>query len=231
MKTIYRSILFTAITFGFCAFFPADECSMYVPAKEGSETELKNYSDNDKLTGRSVTKVVAVRKTAKGQEVELKSESFDKKDKAVSTSSYVVSCENGSFVIDMKSMVSQEQMASFKDMQVNIAADKLDIPANPQPGQALKNGTVKINSVSDGPINLNLSIVITNRKVAAIEDVTVPAGTFKCVKITYDAESKMMFTIKTKGVEWYAKDVGLVRSETYNSKDKLGGYTVLASKK
>ena len=161
----------------------------------------------------------------------MKAESFDKKEKSVGTSSYVLTCENGSFSVDMKSMVSQEQMASFKDQKVTIQADKLDIPSNPQVGQLLKNGSVKITSESESPISLNLSILISNQKVAAIEEITVPAGTFKCVKITYDAESKMLFTIKSKAAEWYAKEVGLVRSESYNSKDKLLGYTVLASKK
>lgn len=231
MKTILKPIVLAATVLAFSAFLPADECSMYAPVKEGSEMEYKNYSDKDKLTGTNRTKVLAVRKTAGGQEVEMKTESFDKKDKSVATSTYAVACENGSFMIDMRSMVSQEQMENFKDTKVNITADKLDVPANPQVGQALKNGVVKIETMNEGPIQMKLSMNVSNRKVAAIEDVTVPAGTFKCVKITYDVETKLLFTVKAKGADWYAKEVGLVRSETYNTKDKLQGYTVLNSKK
>ncbi|MCE3260407.1 MAG: hypothetical protein K0S12_2048 [Bacteroidetes bacterium] len=214
------------------AFLPADDCSLYIPVKEGSETEYKSFNDDNKFTGMSRNKIIAVKKVAAGQQVEIQSESFDKKEKSIGTSTYVVGCENGSFSIDMQSMITKEQKESFKDANATITADKLDIPANPQVGQTLKNGSLKMTTVtSDSPIGLNLTISITNRKVAAIEDVTVPAGTFKCVKITYDAESKMLFTVRTKGVEWYAKDIGLVKSETYSSKDKLMGYTVLNSKK
>jgi hypothetical protein len=232
MKTILKPVFFSAIVFSLSAFLPADECGMYAPVKEGSEMEYKNYTDNNKLTGTNRSKVVAVRKTASGQEVEIKTESFDKKDKPVGSSNYVVSCEGGNFSVDMRTMITQEQMESFKDAKVTIEADKLDIPSNPQAGQALKNGTVKMTTVSEGsPIVMKLTINVSNRKVAAIEDVTVPAGTFKCVKITYDVESKLLFTVKSKGVEWYAKEVGLVKSESYSTKDKLQAYTVLASKK
>jgi AAA15 family ATPase/GTPase len=232
MKAIVKSIALGMAVVSFSAFLPADDCSLYIPAKEGSETEYKTYNDDNKFTGMSRNKIISVKKGAAGQQVEIQSESFDKKEKPVGTSTYVVGCENGSFSVDMQSMITKEQKESFKDAKATITADKLDIPANPQVGQNLKNGSLKMTTVtSESPIGLTLSVAITNRKVAAIEDVTVPAGTFKCVKITYDAESKMIFTVRTKGVEWYAKDVGLVKSETYSSKDKLMGYTVLNSKK
>lgn len=205
---------------------------MYAPVKVGSEVEYKNYNDNGKVTGTNRTKVLAVRKTTGGQEIEMQSESFDKKDKSAGTSTYVVACENGSFSVDMRSMITAEQKESFKDSKVNIEADKLDIPSNPQVGQTLKNGTVKMVTESEGsPIVMKLTMNISNRKVAAIEDVTVPAGTFKCVKITADVETKLLFTIRAKTVEWYAKEVGLVKSETYSTKDKLQGYTTLNAKK
>jgi hypothetical protein len=63
--------------------------------------------------------------------------------------------------------------------------------------------------------------------VDAIEDVTTPAGTFNCVKISYDIETKTFMTMRASGIEWYAKDVGVVRSESYNGKGKLTGYSVL----
>jgi hypothetical protein len=232
MKTIVKPLLLSAVVIAFSAFLPADECAMYVPVKEGSEMEYKNYSDKDKLSGTNKTKVISVKKTATGQEVEMKTESFDKKDKPVGTSNYIVTCDNGSFSIDMRTMITQEQMESFKDAKVTIEADKLDIPANPQAGQALENGTVKMTTVSESaPIAMKLTINVSNRQVAGIEDVTVPAGTFKCVKITYDVESKFLFTVRSKGIDWYAKEVGLVKSESYSTKDKLQGYTVLNSKK
>jgi len=72
-----------------------------------------------------------------------------------------------------------------------------------------------------------MNVWITNRKVEAIEDITTPAGTFTCYKISSDVETKMMMKISIKSVEWYAKNVGTVRTESYNNNGKLTGYTLL----
>jgi len=78
---------------------------------------------------------------------------------------------------------------------------------------------------------MNITIAITNRKVEAVENVTTPAGTFECYKISYDIDTKMMFTVKVKGVEWYAKNVGLVKSESYSTDGKLMGSNLLVGVK
>jgi hypothetical protein len=229
MKNIFKKASAILLAVTSLSFFPGDDCVIYAPAKQGMELEMKNFSDNNKPTGSSRIKVLSV--TNGGRSIELQSEAFDKKDKSVGTGTYVMACENGVFTVDMRTMISNEQKESFKGMQVTVEGDKLDIPADPKAGQELKNGSVKMTAVSESPISFKLTMTVTNRKVAAIEDVAVPAGTFKCVKITYDAESKNIFTVRMKMAEWYAKEIGLVKSETYNTKDKLQSYTVLNSVK
>ena len=44
---------------------------------------------------------------------------------------------------------------------------------------------------------------------------------------TAKISTKMMIRIKNKSKEWYAEDVGMVRSETYNKRGKLMGYSEL----
>jgi hypothetical protein len=41
----------------------------------------------------------------------------------------------------------------------------------------------------------------------------------------------MMVNVKTKGVEWLSKGVGMVKSETYDGNGKLLGSNVLAALK
>jgi len=76
-----------------------------------------------------------------------------------------------------------------------------------------------------------MTVNVSNRKVEAVESLTTPAGTFECYKISYDVATKMMINVKTKGVEWFSKGVGMVKSETYDSAGKLLGSNVLASVK
>ena len=72
-----------------------------------------------------------------------------------------------------------------------------------------------------------LTFTILDRKVDAIEKISTDAGSFECVKITSHIEFKMMISMKMTVTEWYSKDVGLVKSETYNKKGKLQASTVL----
>ena len=68
---------------------------------------------------------------------------------------------------------------------------------------------------------------IYNRKVEAEEEISTKAGTFKCFKISYDILTDAMIDIKGSAIEWIAKDVGAVRTESYNKKGKLTGYSEL----
>ena len=75
---------------------------------------------------------------------------------------------------------------------------------------------------------MNMNIKILNRKVEASESVNTLAGTFDCYKITYDMEMKSIINITTKGAEWIAKGVGVVKTEQYDKKGNLTGYTLLS---
>lgn len=94
------------------------------------------------------------------------------------------------------------------------------LPAGMSPGQQLKDASFTLEMTS--PIPVTMTSNITNRKVDAIEQVTTPAGTFECVKVSYDTFSKVAF-IKTEGrtVEWYTPNIGIVRSEYYDKKGRV----------
>jgi hypothetical protein len=78
---------------------------------------------------------------------------------------------------------------------------------------------------------MTMTVKVYNRKVEAIENITTPAGSFECSKITYNIDTKVGLSVKLTGIEWVSKNVGVVRSESYNTKGKLQGYTLLTSLK
>jgi hypothetical protein len=112
---------------------------------------------------------------------------------------------------------------------MKLEGGSLELPSSMKAGDLLKNGDMKISFSNNGMNVMSITIVVTNRKVEAIETVTTPAGTYECYKITYDLATKMMINVKTKAAEWYAKGVGLVKSETYSLDGKLMGSSVLNS--
>jgi hypothetical protein len=206
----------------------AQDCVSYIPMKQGAIWETQHFDAKNKLT--STAKSVIKEKTTTGNNIKLviETESFDSKGKTQGKSSYSAGCDNGSFYLDMKGNIDQNGMNGFKDMQVNITADNLDFPKNPQPGQTLKPGKFSMDAQIQGmPGGFKMTVEVYNRKVEGTETITTPAGTFECVKISYDMKTSMMGDILSRGVEWYAKDVGLVKNEIYDSKGKLTGSSLL----
>jgi hypothetical protein len=127
--------------------------------------------------------------------------------------------------------MNQQSTDSYKDMEMTMEGGNLEMPWNLKAGDILKNGDLKMSFTSGGMTVMNMTISISNRKVEAVENITTPAGTFECFKISYDIATKMMINVKMKGVEWYAKKVGLVKSESYNNDGKLMGSTLLTGLK
>lgn len=205
----------------------AQDCTFYFPLKVGTTIELKTFDAKDKVT--SSLKEVVLEQTP--STVKFNCETFDKNGKSLTKGDFEVKCKDGEFVIDMSSYTRSIDMSAYKDMDVVIETDEMSIPAKPVAGQTLKNGGVTIKVNNGGMTLMNMNVKILNRKVEGFEDVTTPAGTFKCMKISYDIETQMVFNIKAKGVEWISQTAGLVRSESYNTKGKLQGYTILTSLK
>lgn len=60
------------------------------------------------------------------------------------------------------------------------------------------------------------------------EKVSTTAGKFDCIKISYLKRTKIVLKTETVRVtEWYAEGIGLVKSESYNTKGKPDGKTIL----
>lgn len=230
MKTLK---LFSIIGFSFILLpvIKSQDCKMFFPSKEGTEMELTSYDAKNKVTGSTHEKIIGKETIPNGVRIKFESENFDKKGQSQFKGEYSVKCENGTFYFEMNDMMSGESMKSYKKEDVEIKSDDLDMPANLAVGQTLKDGTLSIVMKNSTIQMMNMTIAVKNRKVVAIETITTPAGTYECYKITFDVETKMMFKMQSKGAEWIAKDVGMVKSESYDKNGKLAGSTLLTSLK
>lgn len=60
------------------------------------------------------------------------------------------------------------------------------------------------------------------------EKVSTTAGKFDCIKISYLKRTRIVLKTETVRVtEWYAEGIGLVKSESYNTKGEPDGKTIL----
>jgi hypothetical protein len=211
-------------------FVNAQDCTMYFPDRVGSTREMKSYDQKEKLS--SITRQEILEKIENGNDilVKVRSSSFDKKDEEIYTGDLELLCEGGIFKFDLKSYLDPATLASYEEMGVEITSDNLVYPSNLNAGDKLPDGALKMVVKSGNATIITITLNISNRKVESRESITTDAGTFTAYKLSYDVTSKMGFiTTNSSVVEWMAQDVGLVRSETFNKKGKLMGYSVLTA--
>ena len=217
------------------SFKPSDsDCQPYYPIKQGVVREMRNYKAGDKLTSRVVQTVTNATTTGSTFTLTAKSDCYDDKDKLTSSTDFIAKCESGVFYINLAANIDPDQTKARSNMTVKVTGDDIDMPSNPTNGQQLKGGTMTVsmsqNNAPPGIGTTNIVTTITNRKVdSASVSVTTPAGAFNCVRISYDITMKVLFNINSHVVEWYSKNIGKVRSETYSDKGKLNGYSILYS--
>ncbi|MDH5381024.1 MAG: hypothetical protein OEW75_09230 [Cyclobacteriaceae bacterium] len=203
----------------------AQDCIMYFPQEEGTIFEITNYSPKDKVESVSLNEIL--NKDVDGSDVTIHAQvsQYSNNNQDTIVVDYTAGCMKGVFQINMFTGL-QNSGGSFMELD----GDFLDIPANPSAGQKLEDKLIILKiapNAETGEALLNFKYNFVNRLVESIEKITTPAGTFDAVKMSYDVTVRIPFPVTLHVVEWYSKDVGQVRSETYNSKGKSKGYSVL----
>ena len=222
-----KSILFILIA----AFFPIltiaqDVCSDYLP-DEGTKMTYVNYDKKGKEQSTTSTEVLSIK--TKGDTAYFKVHQIVStgKEKNDMESDYEFKCADNNFIIDMRSVLNSEMMEAYKDATVTVTSNQMVLPGDMEAGMELDDGHVKMVIFMD-PMTTNITMRSFYRKVEAVEEITTPAGTFTAYKIKGYLEGKFAFMrVAFRTIEWYAHDVGIVRSETYDKKDKLIGVSEL----
>jgi len=131
-------------------------------------------------------------------------------------------------IFDMNQMIPAQMKE--QGVKMDITGTPMELPNNLQPGQALKDSVLTM--TMDLGIMKMSSTVKSEGKCVAIEDVRVPAGRFKCHKINQKITTTAMGTnAVTTALTWYAPNIGTVKTETYDDKNKLVSSSVLVELK
>lgn len=227
-----KKLFILALIFGSVQGLQGQSCNDYFPLKEGSRWVMETFNQKNKFMSRSVQQVSETKSLPGGVfEGHMTGEVIDNKEKSMGTIDYTVKCDGDNFYISMNSMLSPEQMNAYKDMDVEVNGDFIELPSHLEADMSLKDASIEVKVQNSGFPIMTMTIEIYDRKVVGFESVTTPAGTFECVKIGYNARSQMGQAIPIKinfsGAEWYAKGTGLVKTESYDKKDNINGYTLL----
>ena len=224
MKNILLAVL---VLFASIAYAQTD-CKPYIPVSEGTTWEMTSYSAKGKVSGKTSYELVKKVESGNGTTFTIASTSYDNKGKESFSSEFDAFCIDGKFKFDMAFKMDGATMASYENMDIDVDATEFEIPPmEAAAGTELKDGSLTVNVGSGGMSMFKMVVNVTDRKVEGRESMKTTAGTFDCIRISQRSSTKMMVKIEASSKEWYAEEVGMVRSESYNKKDKLTGYSEL----
>lgn len=211
----------------------AQECSYYLPLVENTGLEFENYNHRDRLEGTNKVIITNVENTGNEVIATLRSEYFDRRNRIQHEGEYNVICRANVLTIDMQSVIDQTVLEGFQGMDLTIESDELLLPANLTAGKTLPDAVMTITARSGGVQIAEITIHIEDRQVIGKETLSVPAGRFDTYKISYNTRvitSAMGIPIRTgsRTIEYHAPNVGMVRSEFFDNRDRPQGYTVLS---
>lgn len=214
-----------------CSF--SQDCANHTQFKQGTVITTTSYNEKDKELGSHKTTCTSVSTSGESTTAIMKAQSFDKNGKEQAATDFTMTCEKGVILMDMKMSVPQQSASQYKNMEMKIEGDNLEFPTVLSVGQKLKDGKATMTFSSPGmPMTFVTEINTKDRNVQAKENITTPAGTYECYKISSDIEStsNMMgksFTMTMKSVQWYNAEVGAVRSENYDKNGEMSGYSLI----
>jgi hypothetical protein len=234
MKKFYLIILIS-----FISYETQSQCNTYFNFKEGAEYEMTHYSDKDKVTGKSLSQILSVDDNGGVLTAHIKGTAFDKKGEEITSMNFEYICDDGVLKMDMNKFIPKDMFGSDAEIEFEMEGDYLELPESLEIGQSLKDGMIEGKMTMEGNpamANMGISVKIFNRKVEAKEDITTPAGSFPCYKISYDMESStkvmgMNNKVIMKGIDYISEGVGVIKTESYNKKGDLSSYSLLTGYK
>ncbi|WP_103068093.1 TapB family protein [Aquimarina sediminis] len=226
MKTNIGILLFILSVTCF-ANTSAQECSDVLFMKKGALLTYTDYSKKGKELSSTVHETISVTQENEEHHAVIKATKKDKKGKETFATNFNTRCNGGLFSVDMMRFMDYDKLSEQQKegVALEIDGDVLEFPVNSNVGDELDDGHINLKLNSQGFTLVTMTFDIKNRKIIGEENITTPAGTFACQKITFDFESKFGFIkVKGSGIEWYHDNVVVIKSESYNKKGNLTGY-------
>ncbi|CAM2920999.1 hypothetical protein SAMN05444143_10750 [Flavobacterium succinicans] len=210
-------ILFLCVLLSFS--FYSLNCEGYYATKKGTVMEMKVLDNKNNVTGKSLLEVIENRQEGGKSIAVVKTQVTDLKKNKTTESSYELVCDGAETAINMLKSVEASLKKSTQFSQSSVSGNNPVFPNTMKVGQTLPEATISI-SVK-GEISLDSGVKIYDRKVVAEEKITLEAGTFDCIVITYTEDTSILFNKTKKYKVWMAKGVGIVKSEEYDKKERL----------
>lgn len=211
--------------------------AQYFCTTQGTELHYVNYDEAGQSLSNETVTVYNVVKNASGESAQYLAKIVTNKTK--NNTSYtlynwnydgnVTTCQEdlmyGPYIksdSDPAKYDSKARQAMAEELKLK-GDNSFTIKKHASAGESIPDRTYSlIFNMLKNEINISGAAYMGEEKVSTI------AGKFDCIKISYLKRTKIVLKTETVRVtEWYAEGIGLVKSESYNTKGEPDGKTIL----
>jgi hypothetical protein len=208
----------------------AQDCNGYYFLQNNKTIEMAILDKKGKPSMKQVYTVSNVNSSGNTTTADLSSEMFNNKGKSMGTGKAKIRCDGGVMMVDMKLSMPQ-QPGSPMAGETDIKADDIymEYPANMNVGDNLKNASMHMDFDNNG-MKQSVDMDVFDRKVEGKENITTPAGSWDCYKISYKSKIRMKtlgigVPMNVEGIEYFAPGFGVVKTQS-----KHGGTEIVSIK-
>ena len=211
--------------------------AQYFCTTQGTELHYVNYDEAGQSLSNETVTVYNVVKNASGESAQYLAKIVTNKTK--NNTSYtlynwnydgnVTTCQEDlmygpyiKFDSDPAKYDSKARQAMAEELKLK-GDNSFTIKKHASAGESIPDRTYSlISNMLKNEINISGAAYMGEEKVSTT------AGKFDCIKISYLKRTKIVLKTETVRVtEWYAEGIGLVKSESYNTKGEPDGKTIL----
>ncbi len=209
------------------------QCNYYLPLVEGTGIAYEHFDRRDRLEYRQEIRIVSVASKEGEVHATMETKHFDRRNRLQHEGTFGIICHGDVLQLDLQSLMDQAMLEAYEGMEMVFEGGEMMIPSELSVGQSLPDATLDISVRSSGMQVAEMTMQITDRQVTARENITVPAGTFEAYRIVYNTHIEMRamgipIRTNTQTVEYHAREVGVVRTEIYDQRERLQSYQVLS---
>jgi hypothetical protein len=221
MKKLIMAILVIAIGSGLYA-------QNFTPPKVGMVLTYANNDAKGNVQDYSMITVKDIKGSGNNMTITFEGVGLDKNRKPIKGAEFTYKAEvkNGVVIMDLNQLLPAEM--KNQGIKMDVKGSGMELPSNLKAGQALKPYEATI-TMDIGGMKMTSKIKYEG-KCQSIEDIKVPAGTFKSHKINEKITTTVM-NMNTTGTStsWWAASLGFfsVKTESYDEKNKLVSSQVL----
>lgn len=198
-----------------------NDCNTLFAFQEGVVMEYQTLNKKGKLSTTMRQEIKSVQQEGNSIKANLFYQMKDKKGKEIFAGDSQITCDGESLLIDISAMLPEGVKSMTATGEVTMEGDGFIIPTSLKVGDQLPDSKNNIKIDMSG-INMNIPVEMNNIKIESEEEITTPAGTFKALKMTYDSYSKaMMMKVEGKVINWFAKGIGNIKTESYDKNGRL----------